>query len=335
MRKIVQKMICPALALLLLLSAFPALAADSFVFEAKVAASEEITAALPFEGKAAEMYVQAGQRVKKGDKLLTMAASSLVAKEESTVEAVFAEVGMDGKFVEETYHAAVFLRPIRPMYVYAAVKGAVQTKENTTYTRGETIYIKGTKTKHVGVGRIINIKTWTYTVEILEGDLEEGDAVKLYRDPEYSEKSRVGNGTVKYFDLTAMNLDGFIISVNVKNGDTVQPGDVLLTYAPSLKLDVYADEDSVILKTDKSTATVTMAHEDDLHLTASLSALEVSLLEARSAITITQDGNPDFAAEGTVEFISSIADENGNYEVRLACPIDTPRIGAIYVVKAE
>ncbi len=335
MQIILRKNICLTMALIVLLSAIPAFAADSFVFEAKVTAAEEITAELPFEGKAAEIYVQAGQRVSKGDKLLTMEASNLVAKEAATVEAVFAEVGMDGKFIEETYHAAVFLRPIRPLYVLATVKGAVQTKENTTYTRGEILYIKDAKSQHTGTGRIININTWKYTVEILDGNLEEGDSVKLYRDSEYADKTRVGNGTVKYFDLTAMNLDGFIISVKVNAGDTVQPGDVLLTYAASQSLDVYADDDSIVLKTDKSTATVTLAHIDDLHLTASLSALEVSLLEARSTLTITQDGNPDFVAEGTVEFISSIADDSGNYEVRLSCPIDTPRIGATYVVKAE
>lgn len=312
-----------------------ALALDSFRFEAKVTASEEVIMPLPFDGKTDEMFVEAGDRVEPGDKLLTLQTNKLLAKEAGVVEAVFATPGADGKTVEETYHAAVFLKPEHPLYVLCAIKGAVQTKENTTYTWGETIYIKNTKKGHTGVGRVINIKNYTYTVEVLSGDLEDDDAVNLYRDPAYGEKSRVGNGTVHPFELTKINLEGFVVDVLVKPGDTVKPGDAVLTYAPSTELSVYAKAQAIVLKADAATASVTLAPTASLCLSAKLSALELSLLEVRPAITITQDGNPDLREEGRVLWVSGVPDESGKYEVRVSCPSGTLRIGAAYQIEAK
>lgn len=329
MQKKCDKVICLVLLACLLLPA-PALALDSFTFEAKVLSPDEATVALPFDGKIETLHVQTGDLVKKGDKLLTMQVTRVLAKEAGGVEAVFATPGADGKTVEETYHSAVLLCPANPLYVLAAIKGALQNKKNTTYHWGETLYLRSVKSKHSGIGRVINIKKYTYTVEILSGDLEENDSVVLYRDPEYTEKERVGSGSVHPFELTAINLDGFIIDVFVKPGDILAPGDVVLTYAPSQELNAYAPEDSIVTKADAAAGTVVLAPVDSLCLIAKLTSFELSMLEARSKITLYNEGNPDKVDDGQILWISSAADADGKFEIRISQPASTPRIGAVY-----
>ncbi len=312
-----------------------ALAMDTFSFEAKVNPSIERQVAPPFEGAVDEVFVQAGDRVKKGDVLFQMKANELVAKEPGTIEAVFATEGADGKSIEETYHASVVLRPEYPMYVIVGNKDAAAGRENIRYTRGETVYLKSKKNGHTGVGRVINIQKWTITVELRSGDLVEGDSTSCYRSETFQESKRLGTGVVQYFDLTMLNMEGYVLDVPVKLGDVVKPGDVVLKYAPSTELSAYAEEEAIVMSVNASGA-VSLANISELVLTAKLNALELSLLQARSKVTIYQEGNKDFAQEGKISWISSIADENGLFEVRILCPQDIePRIGTAYQIVAE
>lgn len=325
------------LIVLALLMALPcaALGVDSFVFEAKVAPAVEDKVELPFEGQVDEVFVQTGDRVAAGDKLLTMQTSKLLALEPGSVVAVFAQPGLDGKTVEETYHASVILQPDPPMYTIIANKTAAAGRENITYTRGETVHLKAKTGSHTGIGRIINVKTYTFTVEILSGDLELGESLNCYRSETFANSKRLGNGVVANFDPTLMNMDGFVVDVLVNPGDVVKSGDALLTYAPSTELSAYAKKDAIVMSADAS-GSIVLAPIDSLCLSARLSALELSLLEARPIVRITQEGNPDFSAQGTLMWISGVADSDGLYEVRIACPSEiTPRIGAAYLIEAS
>ena len=169
-----------------------------------------------------------GQRVAAGEVLGATAVQKLFATQDGTVALCHAREGdaVDGAVLE--------IAPTSRYTVYCTVESAYSSPETQLVHSGEQLYLRCTANgTHRAVGVVTSIDGAEYRVEVIGGELYVGETVNLYRDADFSTTRRVGVGTAVVAEPIEYTASGTLIELCVQEGEEVERGELLFTYAQS------------------------------------------------------------------------------------------------------
>jgi multidrug resistance efflux pump len=343
-----------AILMVLLLAAGTA-AADTLSLNGKVEAGTEVPVYAPIGGTVGEVSVEAGMSVEKGDALYSYRTEKIYASEDGTVTGVFVQAGDDAEKATEVYGADLYIEGMMRYTISASTSKAYSSADTTFIHAGEKVYVVcRNDSKRKGTGIVTAVDGANYTVLVADGNFVVNDSVSIYRDEAMTDKQRVGRGTASRLSPTAVNGTGAVVSVAVKDGDTVKRGDLLMETLTGT-FDAYdmtgttvtADEAGVITSITAEAGT-TVAKGDVVAKIAPTSSVRVAVslaeddrnsLKAGDRVTIELDSDESKTYEGTVRYIAD-APEEGEDKVTYKAVIDfTPDgnvcLGMAVVVTAK
>lgn len=237
-----------ALAALLLLQ--PTLAAAETMFSGVVTAGETQVITAPYGGIVQDVAVRAGDSVKIGDPIASIATTRVYAMTDGTVSGVFAREGDAAADIKDRYGALVFIEPMNRYTLEASTEKAYNSSENRYIHIGETVYLSCTKDgTHQGRGIVTAISKedeQQYTVEVTGGEFYMGESVAIYRSEDYAAESRIGRGTVGRTAPVAVSGEGSVLRVHVRAGDVVERGELLLETVSGTLDGLYAPDTQVV-----------------------------------------------------------------------------------------
>ena len=321
-----------AAAAALTLTAACALAATA---DAKIVApnTEKITA--PFAGTLLPFDYETGDSVSAHETLFTLDTTPVYATQAGTVSAVFASVGDDASGVAAHYGALAVIEPKNALYIDASTDQAYNDADNRYIHAGETLYLKLSNDK--GMGVVTSVSGKKYTVEILSGSFDVDDTVRCFRESTTPSDSEVGRGKVtRYADVQVNANSGRIAAVHVKPGDAVEVGDLLfeLVDAQSEKnasRSIAASKDGVI--TSMNTASGAQVYRGQLlcevadlstlELSAEVDELDLNSIAVGDTLSYTLDAFDGETFTGTVTQIYSVGAKKQNatyFDVRITLP---------------
>ena len=88
--------------------------------------------------------------------------------------------------------------------------------------------------KHFADGRITAVNGSQFTVQVLGGDLVYTEDVKIYREPDYNNKTLLARAELSIVQPYAISASGTLTDLAVRPGDEVHPGDYLFSYVPDV-----------------------------------------------------------------------------------------------------
>ncbi|MBR4575668.1 MAG: HlyD family efflux transporter periplasmic adaptor subunit [Clostridia bacterium] len=204
-------------------------AADTLSLSGTVIPAETVRVYAPISGTAEDVKAEAGQRVKQGEILYTMKTTRVYADRDGTVTGVFGQPGDVAETVAGEYGAVLYLEGETLYTVSASTDGAYASAGTKIMHTGETVYmVCRSNMSRTGKGTIVRVEGNSYTVQVTEGNFIPGDSVDIFRDESGSTAQKTGRGTVSRVSPAAVTAAGSIVSIAVKDGDTVKRGDLLL-----------------------------------------------------------------------------------------------------------
>ena len=315
-----------AIAFALMLLAAGAAQAETLSLNGTVEAGVTIPVYAPIGGTVESVSVEKGMRVAAGDTLFSYRTEKTYASEDGTVTGVFAKAGDDAETVTTKYGADLYIEGISVYTISANTSKAYSSVETTMVHAGETVYIVcRTDAKRNGTGIITAIDGTSYTVLVTEGDFINGDSVSIFRDQAYTEKQRVGRGTISRVNPTAVNGTGAIVNVAVKAGDQVKRGDLLMEtlsgtfegYEMSGTVVAAAEEGVIVSVSAEVGATVSkgdvvaqIAPISGMRVEATVSADDRQSLKAGDKVQIELEADDTKTYEGTVRYITELPEED-------------------------
>ena len=280
----------------------------------------------PIGGTVDQVSVEAGMRLSAGETLFSYRTEKTYASEDGTVTGVFVQVGDDAETMTEKYGADLYIEGSTLYTISGSISKAYSTVETTFVHTGETVYIAcRSDAKRTGVGVITAVDGSSYTVMVTSGNFIVGDSVSMFRDEAYSEKLRVGRGTIARANPTAVNATGAVVNVAVKDGDQVKRGDLVLeTLSGTFEgyemsgTSVTAAEDGVITSVSvEAGATVSkgdvvaqIAPISGMRVEASITADDRMALKAGDKVNIELEADGSKGYEGTVRYITEMPEED-------------------------
>jgi len=176
-----------------------------------------------------------------------------------------------------------------------------------------------------GEGRVISVNGKNYVVEILKGDFEDEDDVKIYRDEKMGTKSAIGSGEVDYAADMTVSGAGYVVDCLVREGDTVRQGEVMFEVVSQ---DAESSVSSASVKASASGALevavqggmqvykgqlMAKVHDlKELSVIASVDEMDLGGVSAGSSLAIVFDRYPEEMVMGTVSQISAIGTPRQN-----------------------
>ena len=282
----------------------------------------------PIGGTVEDVSIEQGMRVSAGDNLFSYRTEKVYASEDGTVKGVFVKAGDDAETMTEKYGADMYIEGETLYTISGSTNKAYSTVETTFVHTGETVYVVcRSESKRNGVGVITAVDGSSYTVMVTSGNFIVGDSVSMFRDAEYSEKQRVGRGTIARANPTAVNGTGAVVSVAVKDGDTVKRGDLLMeTLSGTFEgyevsgTSVTAPEEGVITSVSaEAGATVTkgdvmaqISPISGMRVEAAITADDRMALKAGDKVNIALEADESKNYEGTVRYITEIPEETSS-----------------------
>ena len=149
---------------------------------------------------------------------------------EGTVSGVFGAEGDLTDGVNERYGAVLYVEPLGKYTVAATTEKAYNISENRFVHIGETVFLRCVSDgSHQGRGVVKGYgdDTSKYNVEVIAGEFCIQETVAIYRDENYDAKSCIGRGDVAATAPVAVKGSGSILKMHVKNGDSVERGELL------------------------------------------------------------------------------------------------------------
>ena len=299
--------------------------AETLSLNGTVEAGVTVPVYAPIGGTVENVAVEQGMHVAAGDTLFTYRTEKTYASGDGTVTGVFAKAGDDAETVTEKYGADLYIEGTALYTVSASTSKAYSSIETTMVHAGETVYVVcRTDAKRYGTGIITAIDGTSYTVLVTEGSFINGDSVSVFRDKAYTDKQRVGRGTVSRVNPTAVNGTGAIVNVAVKDGDSVKRGDLLMeTLSGTFEgyemtgTAVTAAEEGVIVSVSAEVgATVTkgdvvaqIAPISGMRVEATVTSDDRQSLKAGDKVTIELETDDTKTYEGTVRYITEMPEE--------------------------
>ena len=285
------------------------------VYEGRTIAAAEIPVEAACSGTLALLEAEAGETVSAGDVLAKIGTTKVFASQDGTI----ARIPDDGETVLE-------LAPMERYRVYCTVEDARQTPEATLVHTGETLYVRCKKNgSHRAVGVVTEIDGSAYQLLTLGGELYVGEAVRLYRDAEFSSDQLVGVGTVVSNDVEAYSSEGEVIQMHVQAGEAVQRGELLYEYAADRKLESAAPADGIVTgvlagpgdNVQENQALLTLAPLDSILVEICVDEAAAAQLQAGERVELGYaDSIEETSSYGTIISISAIAEED-LYAVRI------------------
>lgn len=205
--------------------------ADSW--NGSVTALETVRVTAPAEGIAEALTLETGARTEEGVTAGMIRAEKIFAPEDGTVSVIMAEEG-------ETVTGAVLeISPVSLYTVTCTVTDVAQTPETALIHIGEMVYIRCMADgSHRAEAVVTAVSGAEWTAETTAGELYVGEAVYLYRDPEYAAASRIGKGTVTAHDPLTVTAGGVITRMRVAAGDRVERGQWLFSVASAEETEI-------------------------------------------------------------------------------------------------
>ncbi len=321
-----KNMKCVAAILLVILLAAGAACADTLSLNGTVEAGVTVPVYAPIGGTVDEVSVEKGMHVSAGETLFSYRTEKTYASGDGTVTGVFAKAGDDAEIVAEQYGADLYIEGTTIYSVSASTSKAYSSAETTIVHTGETVYLVcRTDAKRYGTGIITTVDGTSYTVLVTEGNFIIGDSVTVFRDSAYSEKQRLGRGSIARVNPTAVTGTGAVVSVAVKDGDEVKRGDLLMeTLSGTFEgyemtgTSVTAAEEGVIVSTSADAGTtvtkgdivIQIAPVSGMRVEAAITADDRQALKAGDKVIIELEADESISYEGTVRYITEMPEED-------------------------
>lgn len=174
------------------------------------------------EGTVTGLNAAVGQMLSAGDTVCTLNGTRVFAPCDGTVSLISCGEG-------ETASGTVMeLTPTGRYDIRCTVSKAYAEPETERIRCGETLYVSCTKDgSHLAFGTVVKVSGSEYTVYTFGGELQVGETVYLYRDPELTKASRTGIGTVLERETIRLEGDGILTRKDVSEGEQVQRGELL------------------------------------------------------------------------------------------------------------
>lgn len=325
--------LCLLLTLCLAALAPCALAATA---NASVVARETIKLTAPFSGTLLPFDVTAGERVRAGDTLFKLDTTPVYAPQDGTLAAVFADVGDDAAGVAAYYGALAVIEPEHPLYVDANTSDAYDRDENRYIHAGETVYLKCGDEK--GTGRVTLVSGKDYTVQILTGDFDLEDTVRVFRDSGYDSDSELGRGKARRFADALVTVQGRIAAVHASAGQRVTVGQLLFETvdaqaAPGETGVVTAPADAAVTALCVSSGAQVYRGQllceltdlTQLELSAEVDEIDVNGVRVGDTLSYTLDAFEGETFTGTVTDIRPVGEKKQNatyFDVRISVPVE-------------
>ena len=326
-----------AMILMVMLLVAGAAQAETLSLSGTVEAGVTVPVYAPIGGTVENVAVEAGMHVAAGDTLFSYRTEKTYASGDGTVTGVFAKAGDDAETVTEQYGADLYIEGTALYTVSASTSKAYSSIETMLVHTGETVYVVcRTDASRKGIGIITAVDGTSYTVLITEGSFIPGDSVSVYRDEAFSEKQRLGRGSISRVNPTAVNATGAIVSISVKDGDQVKRGDLLMeTLSGTFEgyemtgTAVTAAEEGVIVSVSaevgaavsQGDVAVQIAPISGMRVEAAVGADERLSLKAGDKVTIELESDDSRTYEGTVRYIAEMPEEDAE-EVTYKAVID-------------
>ena len=205
----------------------PCALADGLSLSGTVAASRTVQVWAPIGGTVASVDAEAGQSVKVGDPIATLATEKVYASESGTITGVFIQPGDDVETVSNRYGAAMYIEGEAVYTIDASTENAYNATANRFVHVGESVHLRCySDADHSGDGVITAIEGTSFTVDVTSGAFLVGETVSVFRGSATA-ANRIGRGTLSRKSPTAVTGQGSVVSVAVRDGDEVQRGDLL------------------------------------------------------------------------------------------------------------
>ena len=236
MKKIFSGLWALCLAFSLCLAPFaPALsqtAGNDLILSARVIAKEEWALKAPASGNLLPYTLREGDAVAAGSVLFDLQPKSVYAEAEGAVAAVYARAGDSADGAVNRFGSVVAIEHADRYEIKANYFSGYNSTANRTLYVGTPVFLLSVNEKHSAQGVITSVSGPNFTVAVMGGDLVFTERVKIYRDPSHEDKYRLARGDLSLVPPALATASGTILSVAVKPGDPVKPGDLLFTYVP-------------------------------------------------------------------------------------------------------
>lgn len=307
-----------------------ALAEGSLSLTGTLEASQTVAITAPFDATVLESNIKEGDVLAPGDAMFEMSTTKVYAPCAGTVAGVWAAEGDNLEDVAAVYDALLYIEPASPYIISASTARAYNTTENKYVHVGEPVYLTSTSSKsRTGTGVLTSVDGSSYTVEVLTGNLHINETCYISRDEDSSkEKGRIGSGKTARNNPVAVEAEGSLLKLYVKDGDTVEKGDLLMEVTNgSLKgkslsgSTLSAGEAWVVLGVNVSVGDgvtegqtlATVFPDGSLDAVVQVEEADLGSIQAGDAVTVALDGfseKKEYA--GKVQSISSVANGEAN-----------------------
>lgn len=296
---------------------------------------EVITA--PMTGSVIECVAEAGDLLKAGSTMLMIDTVRVYAPCDGMVAGLRAEEGDSLTAVQAIYGAAMYVEPESEYVISASTTNAYDSNENRMIHVGETVYLTSVNnSSRTGVGLITSVTGENYTVEVMESNIRLNETCRVSRDEGSDEtKGRIGQGKTQRNNPVAIQAEGSVVKLHVREGDEVKKGDLLMELAPDMQAEkpvsaVKAEKDCIMLNVMASEGGVVQKGQpvaqvfEAGRLCAVVQACEDDLLglEVGGEVIVTLDIDPEeYMYEGVIEKISYVPVETltgAAYEVTVS-----------------
>ena len=300
--------------------------AETLSASGTVTAGKTVGVLAPIGGTVEDVTVEAGMSVAAGETLVTLRTNKVYAPMSGTVTGVFVQPGDDAESVATTYGADLYLEGETKYTVSASTNKAYSSEDTTFVHVGEKVYLQcRSNNGRTGVGRITAVEGTSYTVTVTGGKFIVGDSVYIYRDSNYSNEKRIGQGNVERVSPTAVTTTGAVVSVAVQDGDTVQKGDLLMETLDGTwegyvmgGTEIKAPEAGVVASVTaesgsaltQGSAAMTIYPLSGMRVEAVVEADDLQKVKVGDKVRLELTTDESKAYEGTVSRISALAEES-------------------------
>ena len=304
--------------------------ADTVSFNGTVTCKDETPVYAPIGGTVQTVEVTAGQEVSEDTVLATLKTEKVYATEDGTVTGIFGQLGDSAETVASRYGAVMYIEQNSKYTISASTDYAYSSTEAHYVRVGEQVYLKSKDTtSRYGKGLITAVNGSSFTVEVTEGDFLLSENVEVYRNEKYTAAYRIGRGTTSRMNPISVTASGSIVSIAVKDGDTVKKGDLLLETLTGTfdgyymtGAVIYAGVSGVLNSIDlkqgssvqKSASVATVYPTGSMRIEGSIDEEDLGLVKEGQKVSIELDWNADneVTYEGTITAISHVANQGDN-----------------------
>ncbi|MBQ8537957.1 MAG: HlyD family efflux transporter periplasmic adaptor subunit, partial [Clostridia bacterium] len=223
------------------------------------------------------------------------------------------------------YGTVLYIAPENKYSITADIEKAYNSSETRYVNIGEEVFLSCTTDgSHTATGVITGVNGTSYTVETTSGELVMGETVNVYRSDKVVTKQRVGRGTVSRTAEISVSGSGSILYMHVKDGDTVERGQLLFEtvtgsldglYATSNK--IVSEVSGIIASVDvkaganvqKGATLLTVYPQETLQIEIDITEYDLSSIKEGDSVSISfnWDETAQTVYEGTVSMISHVS----------------------------